>query len=239
MNLKPKTSIPVVVWDLPLRIFHWLLVVGVLGAYITATLGGSLIDWHGYFGVLVLGLLLFRLIWGVVGTFHARFANFMPTPARLQSYLDGRWQGVGHNPLGAFAVFTILATALFIAGSGLCANDDIAFQGTWANIIDKTLSDTLSAWHSLAFDVLSVLIVLHLVAIGFYRWHKQQNLVLPMLTGKKLLTESDANTADNCLTRFLVVLVVTIGLTWGIYHGLPDYFSNSQSNTPPITTSSW
>ena len=68
MAIKPKTLIQVMVWDLPLRIYHWLLVVGVLGAYITAELGGSLIDWHGYFGVLVLGLLIFRLIWGFVGS---------------------------------------------------------------------------------------------------------------------------------------------------------------------------
>jgi cytochrome b len=239
MDLKPKTSITVMVWDLPLRIFHWLLVVGVLGAYITATLGGSLIDWHGYFGVLVLGLLLFRLIWGFAGTFHARFANFIPTPARLLSYINGQWQGVGHNPLGALAVFAILITALFIASSGLFANDDIAFQGTWSNLIDKALSDTLSAWHSLAFDVLSVLIVLHIAAIGFYRWHKQQNLVLPMLTGKKRLFQSESNTSENCLKRFLVVLAVTLVLTWSIYRGLPDYFSHSQTNVPPATTSSW
>ncbi len=239
MDLKPKTPITVVVWDLPLRIFHWLLVVGVLGAYITATLGGSLIDWHGYFGVLVLGLLLFRLIWGFAGTFHARFANFIPTPARLLSYINGQWQGAGHNPLGALAVFAILITALFIASSGLFANDDIAFQGTWSNLVDKALSDTLSAWHSLAFDVLLVLIVLHLAAIGFYRWHKKQNLVLPMLTGKKLLAQSETNTSENCLKRFLVVLAVTLVLTWSIYRGLPDYFSHSQTNIPPATTSSW
>jgi cytochrome b len=239
MDLKPKTSIPVVVWDLPLRIFHWLLVVGVLGAYITAKLGGSLIDWHGYFGVLVLGLLIFRLIWGVIGTFHARFANFIPTPARLLSYINGNWQGVGHNPLGALAVFAILATTLFVTGSGLFANDDIAFQGTWSNLVDKALTDTISAWHSLAFDVLLVLIVLHLATIGFYLWHKKQNLVLPMLTGKKLLVESETNTSDNCLNRFLVVLAVTIVLTWSIYRGLPNYFSYSQSNSPPVTTSSW
>lgn len=239
MDLKPKTPIAVVVWDLPLRIFHWLLVVGVLGAYITAKLGGSLIDWHGYFGVLVLGLLIFRLIWGVVGTVHARFASFLPTPARLQAYLAGRWHGEGHNPLGALAVFAILGAVLLVAGSGLFANDDIAFQGTWANLIDKAFSDTLSAWHSLAFDVLTVLIALHLAAIGFYRWHKQQNLVLPMLTGKKLLAESDTSTSDNYLSRFLFALVLALALTWGIYCGIPDYFSRSQSNAPPATTSSW
>ncbi len=236
MAIKPKTLIQVMVWDLPLRIFHWSLVIGVLGAYITAELGGSLIDWHGYFGALVLGLLIFRLIWGVVGTAHARFINFLPSPARLQSYLQGQWQGLGHNPLGVCAVFAILGAVLFVAASGLFANDDIAFQGSWAHLIDKARSDKISAWHSLSFDALIVLIALHLAAIGYYLWIKHQNLVLPMLTGNKLSAESSPQTLDNYLKRFLVVLVVTIVLTWSLYRGLPDYFSHAQSK-PPVTTS--
>ena len=236
MAIKPKTLIQVMVWDLPLRIFHWSLVIGVLGAYITAELGGSLIDWHGYFGALVLGLLIFRLIWGVVGTAHARFINFLPSPARLQSYLQGQWQGLGHNPLGVCAVFAILGAVLFVAASGLFANDDIAFQGSWAHLIDKARSDKISAWHSLSFDALIVLIALHLAAIGYYLWIKHQNLVLPMLTGNKLSEESSPQTLDNYLKRFLVVLVVTIVLTWSLYRGLPDYFSHAQSK-PPVTTS--
>ncbi len=199
MAIKPKTLIQVMVWDLPLRIFHWSLVIGVLGAYITAELGGSLIDWHGYFGALVLGLLIFRLIWGVVGTAHARFINFLPSPARLQSYLQGQWQGLGHNPLGVCAVFAILGAVLFVAASGLFANDDIAFQGSWAHLIDKARSDKISAWHSLSFDALIVLIALHLAAIGYYLWIKHQNLVLPMLTGNKLSAESSPQTLDNYL----------------------------------------
>ena len=76
MAIKPKTLIQVMVWDLPLRIFHWSLVIGVLGAYITAELGGSLIDWHGYFGALVLGLLIFRLIWGGCGNCSCAIYKF-------------------------------------------------------------------------------------------------------------------------------------------------------------------
>ena len=184
----------------------------------------------------MLGLLIFRLIWGVVGTAHARFINFLPSPARLQSYLQGQWQGLGHNPLGVCAVFAILGAVLFVAASGLFANDDIAFQGSWAHLIDKARSDKISAWHSLSFDALIVLIALHLAAIGYYLWIKHQNLVLPMLTGNKLSAESSPQTLDNYLKRFLVVLVVTIVLTWSLYRGLPDYFSHAQSK-PPVTTS--
>lgn len=240
MALETKPRIAVLIWDLPLRIFHWLLVVAVLAAYSTAKQGGSLIDWHGYFGVLVLALLLFRLIWGVVGTIHARFASFLPTPAQLQAYLAGRWQGHGHNPLGGLAVLAMLATLFVVVGSGLFANDDIAFQGPWANLIDKAASDTLSAWHSLSFDALTVLIIVHLAALGFYRWHKQQNLVLPMLTGKKLLAETDAQISPAPYSsRFIVALLLALALTWVVYQGIPAFFADAQHTTPALTPSPW
>ena len=86
-------TVKVEVWDLPLRLFHWSTVIAVLVAVITGEYGGgALADWHGRAGALVMGLLLFRLIWGFTGTTHARFANFFPTPARLASYLKGEWK---------------------------------------------------------------------------------------------------------------------------------------------------
>src|SRR5688572_2400570 len=92
------------VWDLPLRIFHWALMISILAAYVTAEFGGS--EWarvHGWIGSFVLALLVFRVIWGFIGTQHARFLSFIPTPARVAAYLNGRWQGAGHNPLGALS----------------------------------------------------------------------------------------------------------------------------------------
>ena len=118
----------ITVWDLPLRLFHWLLVGAVTGALVTVKLGGNAMLWHGRFGLAVLVLLGFRLAWGVLGSTHARFHTFFPTPGRLLAYLRGSWQGLGHNPLGALSVFALIGLFGFQALSGLVASDDIAFS---------------------------------------------------------------------------------------------------------------
>src|SRR5574343_486677 len=96
------------VWDLPTRAFHWTLAVTVLVAVVSGQVGGNWIDWHARCGLLAVGLVVFRLVWGVVGSTYARFAQFFPPPARIRAYLAGDWQGEGHNPLGAASVFALL-----------------------------------------------------------------------------------------------------------------------------------
>ena len=130
-------KISVHIWDWPLRLFHWLLVLAVVGSFATGKLGGNLTDWHARLGGLVLGLLVFRLIWGFIGSTHARFANFFPTFSRLALYLRGEWQGVGHNPAGALAIFALLATLALLVATGLFANDDIGFEGPLFHLVDK------------------------------------------------------------------------------------------------------
>jgi cytochrome b len=100
-------------WDLPTRLFHWLLVLSVSAAIISAQIGGNLIEWHGKIGLFIVGLITFRLIWGLLGSTYARFAQFFPSPARVKDYLRGEWRGVGHNPLGAFSVFGLLGLLAF------------------------------------------------------------------------------------------------------------------------------
>jgi len=233
MSLNEKEPEVIQVWDLPLRLFHWLLVFGVLGAYVTADYGGRLIDWHGRFGALVLGLLVFRVIWGFTGTLHARFASFVPTPARIVSYLNGDWRGQGHTPIGAVAVFALLGALLFLAFTGLFANDDIAFQGPWLHLVAKPVSDSISGWHGKAFGILKVLILLHLAAIGFYRLFRKRNLVKPMLTGNKsssggsLISDSDA-----VLQRFLIAIAISGAVTWIVYSGVPGHLFSAPVDAP-------
>lgn len=215
-----KTTIRI--WDFPIRLFHWLLVLSVAAAYITATLGGNLMDWHGRIGSLILGLLIFRAIWGFIGTTHARFGNFFPTPPRLVAYLKGRWQGIGHNPLGALAVFALLADLSVLVGTGLCASDDIAFAGPLFHWVDdESLSDKLSALHTQAFNLLLVLLTLHLTAIFYYRWIKKTNLVGPMLTGKKEVPKALATPATGGgVLRFLTAVMIAGALVWGVWGGV-------------------
>ena len=112
-------------WDLPTRVFHWLLVICIVASFVSGQLGGNLMDWHGKIGLLIVGLIVFRLVWGLIGSTYARFSQFVPTPAKLKAYLQGEWRGVGHNPLGAFSVFGLLALVGIQVATGLFANDDI------------------------------------------------------------------------------------------------------------------
>ena len=172
-------------WDLPLRLFHWLLVAAVTFAIVTAKIGGEWMEWHGRAGIFIAGLLGFRMAWGFVGSATARFANFAPRPKSLRAYLQGRWRGLGHNPLGACSVLLLLGLLAAQVVTGLLANDDIDFEGPWFNTIDKDLSDRITAWHHHLSNYLLVFIGLHVAALAFYLIVRKTNLVLPMLTGKK------------------------------------------------------
>jgi cytochrome b len=211
------------IWDWPLRLFHWLLVITVVGSYITGKLGGSWTDWHGRLGGLALGLIIFRVIWGFIGTTHARFANFFPTFPRLVAYFKGHWQGVGHNPAGAIAVFALLAALISLVATGVFANDDIAFNGPLYNLIDKDLSDKLTGWHLRLVNVLLVLVAVHISAIVFYQKVKKTNLVIAMLTGKKQLPKSLALNSSHPVTvsplRFILSLIISVGVVWGVWSG--------------------
>lgn len=171
------------VWDWPTRVFHWLLVLAVGSAIVTAQAGGNWMPWHRRAGLMILGLLVFRLIWGLAGSTYARFAQFFPTPYRLRAYFAGQWQQAGHNPLGAMSVLAMLGLLLAQASSGLFANDDIDFTGPLFSLVSQKTSNWLTGWHQRIGDVLYWLIGLHVAAILFYWLFKKKNLVRPMVTG--------------------------------------------------------
>lgn len=173
------------VWDLPLRLFHWLLALLVAAAIATANIGGNAMDWHGRLGVAIVGLLTFRLAWGFVGSTHARFADFLPRPATLRAYLRGDWHGLGHNPLGALSVLGMLLALAIQAALGLFGNDDIAFTGPLYPLVAKETSDALTGLHHRGAWLVGLLIALHLGAIAYYRLARREDLVTPMLTGRK------------------------------------------------------
>ncbi len=175
------------VWDLPLRLFHWLLVICVSGSIISVKLGGNWMIWHGRFGLAVIGLLSFRLVWGVAGSTHARFVNFFPTPGRLRDYLRGKWRGLGHSPLGALSVFALLFLFGFQALSGLVSTDDIAFSGPLSRAVSSDFGSLVSGWHRLTEIGLYILVGLHVLAIVVYRL-RGHDLPGPMIHGDKTVT---------------------------------------------------
>jgi cytochrome b len=172
-------------WDLPTRIFHWSLLGAVVAAFISAQIGGNAMQWHGRFGIVILGLLAFRVTWGFVGSTYARFGNFVRGPKTVLSYLKGQWHGVGHNPMGALSVLGLLAILLVQGVTGLLSNDDIAFRGPYADAVSNNLSTLITGLHKTNFLLLVLLIATHLGAIVFYTRVKKEDLVRPMVLGYK------------------------------------------------------
>lgn len=182
-NLSPRR---VPVWDLPVRIFHWALVLLVICQVTTAQIGGNAMEYHALGGYAILALVLFRMVWGFVGGRHARFASFLRGPSAVWGYLRGRSpQVIGHNPAGGWSVMLMLASLLTQAVTGLFANDDIMMEGPLAKHVSGDTSAFATQIHDVNSIVLLSLIAMHLLAVLFYLFGKKQNLIGPMLTGRK------------------------------------------------------
>ncbi len=200
-------------WDLPTRVFHWSLVLAVSVAVITGELGGAWMEVHGKAGLAIVGLVTFRIVWGFVGSTHARFLSFMPTPSKVFAYLQGRWQGVGHNPLGALSVLALLGLLALQSTTGLFTNDDIAFTGPLNVLIDETLSARLTGLHRQMANGLLALLALHIVAIFFYVRFKKDKLLKPMVTGWKDVP-SGKSASKGGPVAFTVALVMALAAAY-------------------------
>lgn len=181
------------VWDLPTRIFHWSLAATVIAAYFTGESGGDWLVWHGRLGLVVAGLIAFRVVWGILGSTYARFAAFFPTPSAVRAYLRGQWRGFGHNPLGALSVFALLILATLQVGTGLFAHcEDIGYEGPLYKLVHVSVSEALTAGHHKILDILRILVTVHVAAIVFYLRVRKENLVKPMITGEKEVRPAQA-----------------------------------------------
>lgn len=174
------------VWDAPTRFFHWSLVALFAGMWFSGEQGGDWLHYHVLCGEAVAALLLFRLIWGVVGSQTARFSQFVKGPAAIRRYLQGGQQEQpGHNPLGGLMVVALLTVLLLQVVSGLFASDvdSYTFDGPLAKLIASGLSESITGFHKLLFNFILLLVAMHVAAIVAYRVLRKQNLVKPMLTG--------------------------------------------------------
>lgn len=182
----------VLVWDLPVRLFHWSLVGAVALAWLSAEQGRMGV--HLWCGYAILVLVSFRLLWGFSGSTHARFSDFVRGPRAILRYLSAPplpGQMLGHNPLGGWSVLALLALLLAQAGSGLFANDDISTYGPLYEWVSSRTSRLLTRLHHLNFNILLALVALHISAIVFYRLVKGEDLIHPMLHGYKAVECSD------------------------------------------------
>ena len=176
------------VWDIFIRIFHWGLVVSLVGAWVSVEQGWM--DWHQTFGLSVLGLLIFRVIWGSVGPAYARFGHFLRSPGATMRYVKALLSGrephyLSHNPLGALAVIGLLGLVGFQVISGLFATDDVLFEGPLFPMVSYDTSLLLTELHEISFNVLLGIVGLHVLAVLFHQFVKNESLLQGMVIGNK------------------------------------------------------
>lgn len=210
------------IWDASTRLFHWLLVLQIAAAWWTAE--NDALDWHVRIGMAVFVLLVFRLVWGLIGGSTARFSNFLRSPAAVLAYVRGRHPAhVGHNPLGALSVVALLASVAAVVGLGLVGVDEDGIApGPLSQWVSAEFAEEAIELHEHeAFDLLLVLIVLHLAAILFYALVRRQNLVGPMLTGNGSIPQDAEALRPAPRWRAVVAVVIAFSVGWWIWEGAP------------------
>lgn len=216
----PTAHVPglrVAVWDLPVRVVHWLFVVLLAGLIVTGKLGADWLLWHMRFGQALLALIAFRVIWGFVGSRNARFAAFLRGPSHVVRYarsLSGAHERhATHNPLGGWMVVLLLAAMLAQALMGLFTNDDILWGGPLSEKVSKETSDAISYVHRRFWWVIVALSVLHIGAVVAYLTILKDNLIAPMFTGYKQLPQGLARSdGASASTLVAIVLLALCGL---------------------------
>ena len=219
---KEKTLQPVKVWDISIRLFHWSLV-GLLGFLWWSGTEGVEMDNHVLAGYTVLGLVAYRLIWGVLGSYHARFINFVRSPIKTLKALpevisvrsDSHY--VGHNPVGGWMVLALLLILLAQGITGLGTTDDIFIDGPLVAYLSDDWVYELSSWHLILPDYLIALVALHLAAVLFHDTFKRERLIQAMVTGVKkvpLSLAASVQASELPALRFLVVVSLLSGIGW-------------------------
>lgn len=181
----------VLVWDWPVRVMHWGLVVAVFGAWLTRELEGDWFAWHVRCGYAVIVIVVVRLVWGFIGTRHARFADFVRGPQAVLGDLRALWKrdaegSVGHTPAGAWMIVALLGMLLAQGLTGLFSNDQVYQTGPLFGYVTGETSDRLTTLHKQIFDVLWIAILIHVLAVFSYLIVKRRNLIASMFSGKKL-----------------------------------------------------
>jgi len=207
-------------WDLPLRLFHWSLVVLLAALWWTAE--NDRTELHEKLGYVTLGLLVFRLYWGLFGSSTARFSRFVKGPRAIAAYLRGQSPAsVGHNPLGALSVLLLLGLMIVEVGLGLFTQDvDGIEAGSLAQYISYETADLAREWHEFLFNVILGVVALHVLAILFYLVVKRDNLVGPMVTGRKSFDEEVESPRMASLANALVGILLSAAIAWFVSKGL-------------------
>jgi cytochrome b len=207
-------SITVKVWDLPTRIFHWALALGVFFMLASSQVGGNAMVWHFRCGYALLALLIFRLIWGIVGGKWSRFTSFSFEPKSAMRYLMGKGlpeQSIGHNPLGSWSVALVLGILLIQIATGFLSDDEISNSGPLVNYAPSAIVSVATSYHkSIGKPILLIWIAIHIAAIGFHFYKKNENLIRPMLHGHKEISIDTIESKDSTTSRVLAGVIFLV-----------------------------
>ena len=219
--MSPASETPTLVWDLPLRLFHWLIVLNLLGSWVFAEAGFDYFQYHIYCGYSALVLVGFRLVWGFVGSQHARFASFLRGPKAVLADLRGLTSrapsdAIGHTPSGGWSAVVLLTLITTQATTGLFISDDIFYAGPYNAAVSSDTAGMLANLHHINFTLLQIAVVLHIAAAIWYTWGKRTPIIRAMFTGVKPLPA--AAPAQHAVTSRLwlaaVVLLAACGAVW-------------------------
>lgn len=187
-NSNKSSSTSVKIWDVPIRVFHWLIVAAIAFLWWSGESGGNVMDWHLLIGVAVIALVLFRIIWGIIGSDTAQFSQFLKSPREVTHHLRELPKRTsayhaGHNALGGWVVVVLLALLLVQGITGLFATDDILVEGPLMHWVSESTAETFTKLHHLIFNVLFLVVLIHVAAVFFYRFYKNTNLIKAMVLG--------------------------------------------------------
>ena len=212
------------VWDLPTRLFHWLLALSVIASVVSGQVGGNAMIWHTRVGLGVMSLLVFRLVWGFAGGYWSRFASFAYGPRSVMAYLrgdsgPGARYDIGHSPVGALSVWALLGLLLVQVATGLVADDEIATTGPLNRFVSSATAIAASGWHEeVGKSLLIVLVLAHVAAVLYYWRRKRKNLIAPMIHGDMPLPAGTRASADGIGRRVaaLALLAAAAALAWWV-----------------------
>jgi len=212
----------ILVWDFPTRLTHWLFVVCIGASWWTAE--QRLMDWHRYSGYTMLGLLVFRIYWGLAGSTTARFARFLRGPRAVLDYFklsrERRAHVIGHTPLGSWSVVALLLAMLVQVTLGLFATDiDGLESGPLSHLVSFDGGRAFAEAHELSFDVLIALAVVHVLAIVFYLFYDRNDLTSPMLSGRKRVAGDVAEVQQVSVWRLGTGVAIATLVVWVIIKG--------------------
>jgi cytochrome b len=210
MPREPATD-AYLLWDIPTRFFHWAIVCCLPLAWWSAE--QEHYDVHQWVGYTVIVLVVSRIVWGVVGSRHSRFNDFLAGPGRVLAYLKGeRDAGPGHNPLGGWSVVVLLSLLLLQVVSGLFNTDDVLFSGPLYYAASGDFRDAMGQVHDVAFNALVAMVCLHILAVLYHQFVRREPLVAAMVKGRAPGREGLASPAPGW--RALLILLAAAGALW-------------------------